>query len=236
MRVNRGLIFWGVALVTAGAVALAIQYDIVAGESAREAWRLWPIVLIVIGVAVISAQLWARRFGSDPQVVGRTLRTETALFTVVGVGPTGFSGTVESDLVEFWMPLPQYLPASLIESRTGRSAWAIGRLAPGTPLAALETELAAVRETWAQAWPDVYRDLRLRVEPMGENWRSVVRGNIGAGGSDLTWGLDLTYLYDFQNDNSFAVGLKWLDIDFEKEQNFGIDAHFFGATIGYNFD
>ncbi len=56
MRVNRGLIFWGVALVTAGAVALAIQYDIIAGESAREAWRLWPIVLIVIGIAVISAR------------------------------------------------------------------------------------------------------------------------------------------------------------------------------------
>jgi hypothetical protein len=56
MRVNRGLIFWGVALVTAGAVALAIQSDLIAGETAREAWRLWPIVLIVIGLAVISAR------------------------------------------------------------------------------------------------------------------------------------------------------------------------------------
>ncbi|HET9417010.1 MAG TPA: DUF5668 domain-containing protein [Candidatus Limnocylindria bacterium] len=56
MRVNRGLVFWGVALVTAGAVALAIQSDLIAGDTAREAWRLWPIVLIVIGVAVISAR------------------------------------------------------------------------------------------------------------------------------------------------------------------------------------
>jgi hypothetical protein len=56
MRVNRGLIFWGVALVTAGAVALAIQSDLIAGETAREAWRLWPVVLIVIGLAVISAR------------------------------------------------------------------------------------------------------------------------------------------------------------------------------------
>lgn len=87
----------------------------------------------------------------------------------------------------------------------------------------------------SESWTDGFIGYR-RERPMGENWRSVVRGNIGAGGSDLTWGLDLTYLYDFQNDNSFAVGLKWLDVDFEKEQNFGIDAHFFGATIGYNFD
>lgn len=87
----------------------------------------------------------------------------------------------------------------------------------------------------SESWSDFFIGYR-RERPMGENWRSVVRGNIGAGGSDLTWGLDLTYLYDYDNGNSFAVGLKWLDIDYEKEQNFGIDAHFFGATIGYNFD
>lgn len=56
MRVNRGLIFWGVALVTAGAVALAIQAEYIPADTARDAWRLWPIVLIVIGVAVISAR------------------------------------------------------------------------------------------------------------------------------------------------------------------------------------
>lgn len=56
MRVNRGLVFWGVALVTAGVVALAIQVDYIAADTAREAWRLWPLVLIVIGVAVISAR------------------------------------------------------------------------------------------------------------------------------------------------------------------------------------
>ncbi len=87
----------------------------------------------------------------------------------------------------------------------------------------------------SESWTDFFIGYR-RERPMGENWRSVVRGNIGAGGSDLTWGLDLTYLLDFDNGNSFAVGLKWLDIDYEKENNFGIDAHFFGATIGYNFD
>lgn len=126
-------------------------------------------------VVVIGTELWTRRFGRDPQVIGRTLRTEAAVFTVIGVAPPGFAGTVESDIVEFWVPLPQYLPASLIESRTGRSAWAIGRLAPGATVAALETELASLRETWAASWPDVYRDRRLRIEPVGENWRADFR-------------------------------------------------------------
>ena len=56
MQVNRGLVFWGVGLVTAGAVALAIQSDVISAELARDAWRLWPVVLILIGLAVIAAR------------------------------------------------------------------------------------------------------------------------------------------------------------------------------------
>ena len=99
------------------------------------------------------------------------------------------------------------------------------------------TPPSQARRNRSESWADGFIGYR-RERPMGENWRSIVRGNIGAGGSDLAWGLDFTYLYDFENGNAFAVGLKWLDIDFEKpeSQNFGIDAHFFGATIGYAFD
>jgi putative ABC transport system permease protein len=122
-------------------------------------------------VTVISARFWAGRFGADPQVIGRPLRTEAAVFTIVGVAPTGFDGTVESDIIDFWMPLAQYLPAALIDNRTGRSAWAIARLAPGVTPAAAQAELAGHLGAWAAAHPALYRDLQLRVEPMGDNWR-----------------------------------------------------------------
>jgi len=56
VNINRGLVFWGVALITAGVVALAIQSGVVDGESARQLWRLWPVALIVIGIAVIAAR------------------------------------------------------------------------------------------------------------------------------------------------------------------------------------
>ena len=56
MRINRGLVFWGVALITAGAVALAIQAGVIDGESARQWWRFWPVALIVIGVTIILAR------------------------------------------------------------------------------------------------------------------------------------------------------------------------------------
>jgi Domain of unknown function (DUF5668)/Putative adhesin len=56
VKINRGLVFWGAAFITAGVVALAIQAELIPGETAQEAWRLWPLVLIVIGVAVIAAR------------------------------------------------------------------------------------------------------------------------------------------------------------------------------------
>lgn len=56
MHVNRGLVFWGVALIAAGAVALAIQSGLIAAESARELWRFWPLVLVFIGVAILAAR------------------------------------------------------------------------------------------------------------------------------------------------------------------------------------
>lgn len=56
MRINRGLVFWGVALITAGAVALAIQSSVIDGAQARELWRFWPVVLILIGLSIIAAR------------------------------------------------------------------------------------------------------------------------------------------------------------------------------------
>jgi len=56
MHVNRGLVFWGVALITAGAVALALQAGWIDGDVLRDLWRFWPIALIAIGLAIIAAR------------------------------------------------------------------------------------------------------------------------------------------------------------------------------------
>jgi hypothetical protein len=56
MQVNRGFAFWGIALITAGVVALAIQAQLIPGESARQAWRLWPVVMVVIGISIIASR------------------------------------------------------------------------------------------------------------------------------------------------------------------------------------
>ena len=62
-------------------------------------------------VVVLSYRTWVARFGASADVVGRTFKTSREVYTIAGVAPAGFGGTVEDDIIEFWMPLPQYEPA-----------------------------------------------------------------------------------------------------------------------------
>lgn len=56
MNYHRGLLFWGLALITGGAVALAAQQGYIDRESLAGAWRLWPLILIAIGLSILAAR------------------------------------------------------------------------------------------------------------------------------------------------------------------------------------
>jgi putative ABC transport system permease protein len=124
---------------------------------------------------VLSHGAWARFFGSDPDVVGRELRTARAVYTIVGVTEQGFDGSIEDDVVEFFVPIEHYEPRTLQTNRMGRSAWAIARLAPGTTVAQADAEVAAMGRSLAEQYPDIYGRYRARVEPLGESWREGLR-------------------------------------------------------------
>ncbi len=56
MGYHRGLLFWGLALITGGAVALAAQQGYLDREWLAGAWRLWPLILIAIGLSILAAR------------------------------------------------------------------------------------------------------------------------------------------------------------------------------------
>ena len=53
MNYHRGLLFWGLALITGGAVALAAQQGYIDKDFLAGAWRLWPLILVAIGVSIL---------------------------------------------------------------------------------------------------------------------------------------------------------------------------------------
>ncbi len=63
-------------------------------------------------VAVLSYDYWSRRFGRDPNVIGRTFRlgsnqgqaSPADFYQVIGVGPKGFSGTEPGTAIDIFLP------------------------------------------------------------------------------------------------------------------------------------
>jgi predicted permease len=111
-------------------------------------------------VAVISHALWQRRFGGDPEVVGRSIRLNGFPFTVVGVGPEGFQGHFIGFPFDVWVPLAMAAQAAPGEDPTARdNDWLelVGRLAPGRTLAQGQADLAAAMASLAREHPDRHR-------------------------------------------------------------------------------
>jgi putative ABC transport system permease protein len=123
-------------------------------------------------VVVIGHDVWQRRFGGDPAVVGRSVRLGSTQATVVGVMPAGFAFPIAHSL---WVPLR----LSAHEGpREGPAIRVFGRLADGASLVDAQTELDAAGARLAAAEPDTHAHLRPRVLPYARSvydfsaWRS----------------------------------------------------------------
>ena len=56
MRINRGLLGWGVFLVLAGAVPLAVRAGYLTADQLRNVGSLWPLILIGVGIGILLAR------------------------------------------------------------------------------------------------------------------------------------------------------------------------------------
>ena len=98
------------------------------------------------GVCVISYALWQRRFGADPNIVGRTLSLNHTPTQIVGVMPADFKfPRAEIDL---WIPL------ALDEKRTAPYGFQIiGRLRPGVQTAQAQADTTTVLQNFGWQHP-----------------------------------------------------------------------------------
>ena len=109
-------------------------------------------------VVVLSHDLWTRRFGGDPALIGQTIRLNNLSYTVIGVAEPGFSGTtfVGTDL---WVPMAMdaHVRASDTSLRDRHGAvWmtSIGRLKPGATVQQASQELDAIMKNYLREQND----------------------------------------------------------------------------------
>jgi len=110
-------------------------------------------------VVVIGSSVWQSRLGSDPDVIGRSIRIGQVPHTVVGVMPEDFHFPIIHNL---WLPMREP-PVS--EPGRGAPLKIFGRLADGSSPTDAQAELTAVGLRMAMEFPDAYEQLQAEVVP-----------------------------------------------------------------------
>jgi putative ABC transport system permease protein len=110
-------------------------------------------------VAILSHDGWARRFAGSPDVVGRQVRLNGRLFTIVGVAPRGFRSLIPGFSPDLWVPIHAAvsLPTGITinfgsvtpglertSDRAQRWVWVTGRLRPEASIPQARAEAAAI--------------------------------------------------------------------------------------------
>ena len=120
-------------------------------------------------VAVLSDQVWRRRFAADPTIVGKSINLGSTPYTVVGVMPVTFR---YPNKVEIWTPLA--LPAAAASNWKDRYLRVMARLAPGVTVEQAQAQMNLLAQRLAQEHPDTNTGEGVVLEPL----REVIAGDI----------------------------------------------------------
>ncbi len=111
--------------------------------------------------AVLSYGTWARRFASDPGVLGRKIILNGMPYEIVGVMPRSFSLPREvmptldgAEQAEILLPLP--LPADAAQNRDHEDYNILGKLKPGVSVQQAQVEMDAITTRLRKEFPEVY--------------------------------------------------------------------------------
>ncbi|HEY0321333.1 MAG TPA: ABC transporter permease [Pyrinomonadaceae bacterium] len=108
-------------------------------------------------VAVMSYGCWQRRFGADPNIVGKSVSLNGRSFTIVGVASKDFNGTEIAYAPELFVPMMmahEIEPDSdWLESRNSDNIFVVGRLKDGVTTQQAESVLTALTLELAREYP-----------------------------------------------------------------------------------
>lgn len=116
-------------------------------------------------VAVLKYGTWQRRYGGDPNIIGRTIGLDEMSYTIVGVMDRGRDFPAWGEL---WIPLsPEIIARNNLEHRGQRiDTWVLARLRPGVDSSAAVAELQTIAARLEQAYPATNTDWSVLVAPL----------------------------------------------------------------------
>src|SRR5688572_134259 len=121
-------------------------------------------------VIVISHALWQRRFGGDPNIIGREVNIGGKT-TVVGVLPAGFQFPITDDPQDYWEPIfsAAFMTKDVREERANRMLSVVARLKPGVTLEQAKADLDLLSRQVEQQSPISNTNIIFNAVSMHEN-------------------------------------------------------------------
>lgn len=114
-------------------------------------------------VVILSYRLWVRRFGSDPNIVTKTLAVSQGRVTVVGVMPPEFKLPAYA---EAWTPFAQ--DSGEMQLRGSRYFDTVARLKPNVTLSQAEAEIRTLQARLASQYPEADSNWSVRLATLRE--------------------------------------------------------------------
>lgn len=115
-------------------------------------------------VVILGSGIWKNRYGSDPAIIGRTIRVNDVPSLVIGIMRDDFKFPFNADL---WQPLSTIRDLES-QQRNARGLEVLGRLAPGVTRSQAEAELVTIGQRLAKDYPDTNKNIQPRTQTYNE--------------------------------------------------------------------
>lgn len=161
-------------------------------------------------VIIVSHGLWQRSLGGSPEVIGTTVRISGVEYTVVGVAPRQFTGTIPGITADFWVPLmmverfsfsgmqsstDEDPGTSRLTRRGNRWLFVKGRLKDGRTLEDVRAQLETIYARLRTEYPMTNKDVTVSVVPAaGVRFHPMLDGHFRAASGGLVVAVALVLL------------------------------------------
>jgi putative ABC transport system permease protein len=145
--------------MTANAFKLLGQSPVLGRDFRAEDDRPGAPAVVMLGNGV-----WKNRYGSDPTIVGRSVRVNDIPSAVIGVMPEDFKFPFNADA---WQPLSIVRDLES-QKRNARGLDVMGRLAPGVSEEQARAELLTIGQALSKDYPDTNKNIQPRLQTYNE--------------------------------------------------------------------
>jgi putative ABC transport system permease protein len=112
-------------------------------------------------VAIVTNNLWQRRFGGDPNIVGKTITLNSVTRTIIGVLPVDFNYPMNAEVFA-----PIAITPELAGNRQNHTYYVIGRLKPGVSVQSAQADVDGITARLEQQYSESNTGLRATVFPI----------------------------------------------------------------------